>query len=96
MARNQGLYRLSNGIVRIPQNSERTRGYLFVSKDQAFKSDCSNAVMLYINGMKLGVRTIDNEGRIFPKLNYPETIKLAKEVSIQYDKVTKDLKVKVI
>ena len=93
MARNQGLNRLVKSVERDLQKSEKERGYIFVSKDDALKDDCDGEITLFIDGLRIGTRTIDEHGRIFPRLGYAQKIKNSKTISLQYDPITKSLEI---
>ena len=62
MARFQGHNRLTDGFVRNLTKSEQTRGYIFVSKDKEIEK--LKELEIFINGKTIGVKSIDNSGRI--------------------------------
>lgn len=96
MARNQGLVRLVEGVERIIHASEKSRGYIFVSKDQALREDCRSEVILHIDGLRIGSRQIDNYGRIFPRLGYDQKIQNSKYIKLQYEPAKNNLFVTLI
>ncbi len=61
MGANQGVLRLNQGITRELTNSERARGYLFISNDQQIKG--MENLNIFINNEKID-KKVDNFGRI--------------------------------
>lgn len=62
MAKNQGILNYTKGYSRYLTNSEKNRGYLFISNDKDVKSKQNWEI--YINKVKIENKKIDNSGRI--------------------------------
>lgn len=62
MGINQGVIRFTKGYERYLTNSEKNRGYLFISKDKKIKDN--DNLKIFINKELVKNRHIDSYGRV--------------------------------
>lgn len=93
MGRSEGLVRLQRGVSRKLWESERNRGYLFVSADKKIKELCGpHGCEVILNGTSIGRKRIDNSGRIsvgkkiIEKIGQRELVlrRINKKITIDY------------
>lgn len=85
MARNQGLNRLKSGVRRELHKSETGRAYIFITKDKALLDACKYKLDVTLNGKDLGIETIDDYGRIFPKQEWRKKLQSSNKIELLLD-----------
>lgn len=73
MGRNQGFSRLTHGIDKQLTKSEIGRGYIFITNDKLVKSE-HTPMSIKINGEEIGIKELDNSGRIYIGRNLTQLI----------------------
>jgi hypothetical protein len=85
MPRNQGLIRLKQGVIRDLQQSELSRGYIYITMDRAILDILNDKVTITYNGLNCGMRKIDKYGRIFPRGELAQKLKNSKNIELKFD-----------
>lgn len=87
MPKYQGLNNLKRGITRKLTLSEASRGYLFISKDRAFREIVGDQLIVNINGKPYSKR-LDSHGRVFIGKSTTDYLS-SNEVKVIFDPIKK-------